>query len=75
MRFEPNDHRHPVPMSLPPDVAESLSAVLDELWDGEREHFRGRPAAGHLFRHLVAIDQWMSGHRLPPEHFVADYRG
>lgn len=60
---------------IPDHVARSISAVLEHFWDAEREHYRSFKGDDHVFRHLVAIEQWMSGRALGADDFVAEYQG
>lgn len=56
----------PRPPKLTPGIAEALNAVLDRLWDDEaRDYQAATPEvqAGHFFRHLHALEYWMTGRR------------
>lgn len=59
--------------TLPASVAMAIEEVIGYLWEAEIENFiADEPTADeeHIFRSLVAIDQWFSGHEASPEEVV-----
>ena len=58
--------------AIPAPVREALDLILYYLMDDERESFRDDPSPGHLFRHLVTVDQWLNSHAATAEELAAD---
>ena len=50
---------------------EALTAVRDYLWDDELRRFQGEPSADHVFRHLVVLENWLSGTESVADDFAA----
>lgn len=56
----PNSGWYKASEIVPAEIATHIEAVLDYLFEGEREHFESNGGPGHIFSSLVAIRDWLS---------------
>ena len=67
---------NPARDALPSGVAEAIEDVLWYLWEEARDGFIADgpgPGEGHIFRSLVALDGWFSGHDATAEEFIEEF--
>jgi hypothetical protein len=66
--------------SLTPEIAEAIGNVLeyswhDELKDAEEMVEENDGFEGHVFNHLVTINNWLSGLNKTPEEYIQEHEG
>ena len=59
---------HTTPPDVPHEVQESLSAIIDYLWEDELKHARETGVisidsypAEHIIGHLARVREWLAG--------------
>jgi hypothetical protein len=59
--------------SFPPtsQLQKTAEVILEYLWEEEMGDYKDSYCPeGHIFEHMVKLDQLVYGHELPPSHFV-----
>ncbi len=63
--------------NIPDKVKEAIAAVVQYNWEDELEDAKNQLREngnidGHIFRHLVMVDNFANGMNTPPEQYLRD---
>ena len=48
----------------------AIEIILGDCWNAELEDFRANPEIDHLFRNLVAVDNWLNNTEFTAEYYL-----